>query len=303
MRNSGIYILLLLMFGACMSDPEADRRRDAEREDQRILAHLESQGIEAEKAPQGFYFRAIEQSDTTTREAIQGNVVQMEYDVRRLNGQVIENSFEDSTLFAIFSHDRGNVVPTSLDFAVLKMSEGETYEFWFPSRLAYGGGQVDGLFSANEIIYQKVKLTGVRNRIEQERWENEQLKKYLEVNGITDYETLDNGLIYKVLEEGEGEPREVGISIAVNYKGFFLDGEVFDSNSGRAPFVFSSTSNVIEGWQIIATKLLAKSKNLVLIPSHLAYGASNPMVVPTVAQSRIPPHTPIIFEIEVLPFE
>ena len=74
-----------------------------------------------------------------------------------------------------------------------------------------------------------------------------------------------------------------------------LDKTVFDSSYRRQqPLTFTvGVGQVIEGWDEGILLLHEGDKARLVIPSELAYGASG-------AGGVIPPHTPLIFDVELV---
>ncbi|MBJ12927.1 MAG: peptidylprolyl isomerase [Candidatus Marinimicrobia bacterium] len=106
---------------------------------------------------------------------------------------------------------------------------------------------------------------------------------------------------FKIEEEllGQGEEAREYSKVTVHYTGYFEDGEIFDSsiNSGRAPFSFTlGTGSVIKGWDEGLIGMRVGGKRKLFIPSELAYGEKG-------AGNVIPPHTNLIFDVELLEVE
>jgi FKBP-type peptidyl-prolyl cis-trans isomerase FklB len=105
--------------------------------------------------------------------------------------------------------------------------------------------------------------------------------------------TLENGLQYKVIKEGDGAIPTTSDMVEVNYRGTLIDGTEFDSSAkaGR-PVTFNLTS-VIKGWTEALTRMKAGSKWELYIPSDLGYGEFG-------SGQRIGPNAALIFELELL---
>lgn len=123
----------------------------------------------------------------------------------------------------------------------------------------------------------------------------EQGNKFLEKNktapGVV---TLPSGLQYVELEAGNGNPPGPNDSVAVHYRGTFIDGREFDSSRqhGDAPINFRPVQ-VIPGFREALTKMKPGSKWRIFVPSELAYGAEG-------MPPGIPPNTALIFDIELI---
>jgi FKBP-type peptidyl-prolyl cis-trans isomerase len=110
----------------------------------------------------------------------------------------------------------------------------------------------------------------------------------------TKYKTTKDGLRYQILQEGAGPNPTEGSYVTVNYSGYMLNGDKFDSSVEREePFTFRiGYHSVLEGWEE-GVKLLNKgAKAKLILPPALAFG---PRMV-----GKIPPNSTVVFDIEVL---
>lgn len=121
-------------------------------------------------------------------------------------------------------------------------------------------------------------------------------------------EKTESGLRYVITQPGKGENGKPGQVAKVNYSGYLLDGQYFDSSdksvaeqkgiyNARSPYapleVTIDQTRVIKGWHE-ALKLLNKgAKVTVYIPSTLAYG-------PQQKSEIIKPNSILVFDMEVL---
>ncbi len=105
--------------------------------------------------------------------------------------------------------------------------------------------------------------------------------------------TLESGLQYQILKEGKGAKPTIKSEVTTHYHGTTLDGNVFDSSVQRGEPATFPVSGVIRGWTEALQLMTLGSKWKLFIPSELAYGAQG-------AGHKIGPHTPLIFEIELL---
>ena len=109
--------------------------------------------------------------------------------------------------------------------------------------------------------------------------------------------TMDNNnvteLKIEVLKEGTGPETKNGDSISVDYTGMLMDGKVFDSSVGRAPFTLTlGAGQVIKGWEQGLLGMKVGEKRKLTIPSDLAYGKSG-------YPGAIPPDATLIFDVEL----
>ena len=105
--------------------------------------------------------------------------------------------------------------------------------------------------------------------------------------------TLESGLQYKVITEGEGPIPTAESEVEVHYKGTLLDGTEFDSSYKRGVPATFGVTQVIPGWTEALSLMKEGSKWEVYIPASLAYGSGG-------AGAMIGPEQTLIFEVELL---
>lgn len=120
----------------------------------------------------------------------------------------------------------------------------------------------------------------------------EALAKYISDNNVTVAPTA-NGVYVVVNEMGNGPKAVDGKTIRVNYTGRLLDGTVFDSSEGRAPFELTlGNHSVIAGWEEGLTGLPQGTKATLIIPQEQAYGSRS--------AGPIPPCSSLVFDVEIV---
>lgn len=105
--------------------------------------------------------------------------------------------------------------------------------------------------------------------------------------------TLESGLQYEVITEGNGAKPNAADQVECHYHGTLIDGTVFDSSVQRGTPATFPVSGVIQGWVEALQLMAVGSKWRLFIPSNLAYGERG-------AGQHIGPHTTLIFEVELL---
>lgn len=119
-------------------------------------------------------------------------------------------------------------------------------------------------------------------------------KSFLEENakrpGVV---TLPSGLQYEVITEGNGKKPSATDRVKCHYEGTLIDGTLFDSSIKRGEPVIFGVNQVIKGWVEALQLMTEGAKWKLFIPSELAYGAQQ-------AGEMIPPHSTLIFEVELI---
>ena len=112
-----------------------------------------------------------------------------------------------------------------------------------------------------------------------------------------DMKTTPSGLKYQVLKQGPGtvSPKATD-TVKVHYHGTLLDGTVFDSSVQRGQPISFPLNGVIPGWTEGLQLMKVGDKFKFEIPPNLAYGPNSP-------SPKIPPHSTLVFEVELLGVE
>lgn len=105
--------------------------------------------------------------------------------------------------------------------------------------------------------------------------------------------TLESGLQYKVISEGNGAIPKIGDTVRCHYEGRLINGTVFDSSYKRNEPAEFPVNGVIAGWVEALQLMPVGSKWQLFIPSELAYGAHG-------AGQAIGPNETLIFDIELI---
>ena len=111
-----------------------------------------------------------------------------------------------------------------------------------------------------------------------------------------DVVTLESGLQYKVIENGQGKKPIATETVVCNYRGTTIDGKEFDSSYKRGEPTSFPVGGVIKGWTEALQLMNVGSKWELYIPSDLAYGDRG-------AGGSIAPGSTLVFELELLGIE
>src|SRR5574344_2790341 len=102
-----------------------------------------------------------------------------------------------------------------------------------------------------------------------------------------------HGIYFKTTKAGSGAKCGQGKNVAVEYKGYLIDGQMFDQSKGRGPLEFTTAGGqMIPGFDIQVQDMQLGEKRTIVLPPDQAYGANG---VPGV----IPGNSYIAFDIEL----
>jgi cyclophilin family peptidyl-prolyl cis-trans isomerase len=169
-------------------------------------------------------------------------------------------------------------------------------------------------FDAQEVFNSYFSDIEARKKLQQEKMNKVKadLLKLIDDNEAN-IVSLPSGLKYITLKEGTGVKPEVGSKVLVYYAGYFMTGDLFDTNvmevaklydkydrrreSGGGynpvPMDYSPDASLIAGFKEGLQQMSIGDKLLLVIPSHLAYGEQG-------SRGVIPPNSDLLFELEIV---
>lgn len=104
--------------------------------------------------------------------------------------------------------------------------------------------------------------------------------------------SLAQGVLYEVINSGDGKQANLRSIVSVYYKGELINGKVFDDNTKQGyPDAFR-LNELITGWQIAIPQMKEGDKWRIYIPSELGYGKRG--------THGIPGDSTLVFEIELV---
>lgn len=107
--------------------------------------------------------------------------------------------------------------------------------------------------------------------------------------------TTASGLFYVKEKSGTGKQVKKGDKATVRYKGYLLNGQVFDENLAEGISIPVGLGQVIQGWDEVLQLMKEGDKIKVVIPWDIAYGPRG--------RGPIPPFSSLVFEMELLKVE
>ena len=115
------------------------------------------------------------------------------------------------------------------------------------------------------------------------------ISDFIAKNHLT-VEKSNTGLYYMIEEPGTGAQPTAYSNVTVTYKGFFLDGTIFDQNT--SPGITIGLDQVIKGWTEGLQHFKEGGKGVLFVPAHLGYGNYN--------YNGIPGGSVLVFEINLI---
>lgn len=104
----------------------------------------------------------------------------------------------------------------------------------------------------------------------------------------------ESGVFYEITREGTGAGIKTGQTLTMKYRGYLLNGTVFDDSDMHKPLEFQvGRGQLIPGFDSQALQMKVGEQRTIIIPPELAYGAAG---VPGV----IPGDSYIAFDLELL---
>ncbi len=123
--------------------------------------------------------------------------------------------------------------------------------------------------------------------------ERQAIEQYLADNNLTATWDSTISLYYYIEEPGTGGNPDLTDTVTVKYRGYLLNGQVFDETRDNQTATFP-LAGLIQGWQLGIPLLEKGGIGTFYLPSAVAYGRFG--------SGSIPPNTPIIFDIELVDF-
>ncbi len=123
---------------------------------------------------------------------------------------------------------------------------------------------------------------------------NDSIQEYIKSHNL-EAKKHESGIYYIIETEGSIEHPEVSNIVTMNYKGYYLDDEKFDSSYDRGKPLVYPLNQLIRGWQIGVPLFGKGGKGKLIIPPNFGYG-SNP-------SNGIRSDAVLIFDIELIDFK
>ncbi|KAI9452602.1 hypothetical protein F5148DRAFT_1289521 [Russula earlei] len=154
------------------------------------------------------------------------------------------------------------------------------------------------LFGKGDMIIGKAELLGVlanEQEVNADYQKEIEIEKQREIKTLQEYvtkkgikaEKSPNGVFVEITTPGDmTQKADTGKQVTVYYKGYLLNGKVFDSNTGVGAThtdplnVVIGARSVIPGWEEGLKYFGKGTKGKILVPAMMAYGPQNSGPIP-----------------------
>ncbi len=128
-----------------------------------------------------------------------------------------------------------------------------------------------------------------KKEVDRAQTDKEIIEKYIQEKEYV-AKSLPSGLYYTIIKEGNTKHPLPQSNITINYKGYLVDGKIFDQTSTEPRTFF--LNQLILGWQQGLPLIGEGGKIRLYVPSSLGYGEH--------AKGAIPANSVLIFDIDLI---
>ena len=243
-----------------------------------IIAYITNKQLTTTKTASGLYYTV--DNAGTGKTPSQNSIVDLKYKAYFLDGTSNGES-ESSTL------NLNSLIP-GLSEGIQLFKEGGSGTLIIPYELAFGeAGNSSGSIPCGTVLVFEIELIAVYDDYEAQN--DAAILKYINDNNLNATKTA-SGLYYVINNEGTGERPTSTSNVTVDYKGYFLNGIVFDQSSSAG--VSFGLNQVIAGWTEGIPYFKEGGDGILLIPYTLAYGENG--------NGFIPGYTPLVFDVKLI---
>ncbi len=123
---------------------------------------------------------------------------------------------------------------------------------------------------------------------------NTQIAAFAAANGLTNVQFSPEGVGYVIVKPGSQDHPTVSNEVTIHYKGYLVDGKVFDQTKGQ-PVTFPLT-RLVQAWQVAIPMIGRGGEVKILAPPATAYADSPP------PGTGITPNTVLVFDVALVDF-
>lgn len=279
MRTPRLLPLLLLglasLQGCLENEVNPDEAKYAENQ-QEIQQYIARNNLQMQPTNSGLYYQVLK-SNPGGETAQVGSQIVMSFVGRLTNGNVFDSAQTNEDRFIRFPYKVSATLP-GLDEIAGLLREGDSARVIMPSNLGFGSREYTKIPAYSVLVFN-LSLREIQT-------EDEALRDYARRRKYTATKTA-SGLYYVITQKDTtGTPVAGRQKATLTYRGTYLDGSVFDAGT-RTFDIAGVVPGFTEGLRLMRTN----EKAVFMMPSSLAYGETG--------RNRIPPFSPLVFEVEV----
>ena len=201
----------------------------------------------------------------------------------------------------VFDENQGITFPFPLSGLIEGWQEGIPFfgkggkgKLIIPPSLGYGSEDV-GPIPANSVLVFDIEVINFTSTPPPPPAPidfSETIEAYMLENNIEGAIKTEDGLYISIEEAGSEEKPTLSDFVTIFYKGYLLDGFIFDQTEGDTRTF--PLNGLIAGWQIGIPYIGKGGKAKLIIPPHIGYGPQD--------NGDIPGNSVLVFEIELVDF-
>lgn len=261
------------------------------------------------KHASGAFYKLLAFTDSEKKPA-EGNYLEMHLIYKTLSDSLLSDSKKQNPIGAVIIPYKKDSLGAQLTEMFSMLNEGDSVSFIIKTETVFENmlhqetpeniGEemkmyvmLKRILTTNEYKNRINELTLLTENMDVE--EQRLLNAYLK-NFSVETMPIGSGFYYLPIVEGSGPAVENDKIADIYYKGYFLNGEVFDSTNTGIPFEYfvGVEDQLIKGLEEGLTLMKEGGKAKFILPSHLAYGDKGS------SAGIVPPYTTVIYEVEVL---
>jgi FKBP-type peptidyl-prolyl cis-trans isomerase FkpA len=292
-------LFTLLLFSAIyfVSCRKSGNNIDIKQYDQQqIQSYIASNGITGMQRDltngdtTGIYYQIINPGDPT-KPVDYPDTISYVYTLRTFDGKFTATD----TVLDHYNGFLGHVVPNGLQLSIrnLLKYKGGKMRVLIPSHLAYGtnGIHTGSTTVANNNIGGNQCIDYTINLIsDQIAYDDLVIKNYMAANNLSGYSKTTDGLYYKIITHGTGNPINNNSSVTCNYYLQLMNNTYADSTAKTTvsiPFNdLGNTANIRPGFSEGLKLIAGQGAISLILPSRLGYGTSVAGAIPANACLR-----------------
>ena len=212
--------------------------------------------------------------------------------------------YDESAMYGPYKMYNGTNVP-GLNEGLSMMREGGKATMLFTSELGFGSKNSGSVGAYRSLKYEVELLEVIGGMEEIDAYEQARIDNYLDT--VAQYDTVydastEKAISYILDVTTDGPLVGLDSAISVSYKGYLMDGRIFDERTAEDPWIFKpNTVEWAARWDLVLTRLHEGEKVRMIFPYQLGYGEVGEYT--NRGNVKIPPFETLIFDLEVLSVE